>query len=528
MTQSIGRTRVHVHAHAFAELAVQLHDTPTTAETADAVVRYAIPAIGCDHAGIALQDTNGVITIGTVSSDVPRQLYDAQIYHGDGPMIAAIQHSVVLHIPSAAGETRWPAWSRRAVELGVGSVVHLPLRSGNATLGALSVYKEACRGFSDDDLAIAHVLARHASIAVATAQRREDMTTTIDARKLVGQAMGILMEHYDLDSERAFAVLQRYAEASGLKLQQAAEHVTADRRFRRSKQASAPRRSTVLDNALVAAPFARSRPDPSGLRDMAIHLHGRGVERGMMSGMEDARPKVPVDADSFSAADSAAGASADGFAQLASELHGSEGVEETVETVVQFALQALNCSHAGVALARRGQPEVPAATDPVVAQIYQWQMEAGRGPLVESMREHTTLLVRDTGTDERWPDWAGKVRSLGVRSVLDVPLTTAAGTVGVLGLYSVVPDAFSDDDEAIAHILARHASVAVATARNEENMAQAVDARKLVGQAMGILMERYDVNGDQAFAILKRYSQDTNTKLRDVAQHLIDTRRLPR
>ena len=59
-------------------------------------------------------------------------------------------------------------------------------------------------------------------------------------------------------------------------------------------------------------------------------------------------------------------------------------------------------------------------------------------------------------------------------------------------------------------------------------MAAAVDARKLVGEAMGILMERYDVNGDQAFAILRRYSQDTNTKLRDVAQQLIDTRKLPR
>jgi GAF domain-containing protein len=144
------------------------------------------------------------------------------------------------------------------------------------------------------------------------------------------------------------------------------------------------------------------------------------------------------------------------------------------------------------------------------------------------MRGEATLLVRDTATERRWPEWAAKVLSLGVRSVLDVPLSTAAGTVGILGLYNVEPDAFSADDEAIAHILARHASVAVATARNEESMAQAVDARKLVGQAMGILMERHGLDGDRAFAILKRYSQDTNTKLRDVAQELIDTRRLPR
>ncbi|GAB2642783.1 GAF and ANTAR domain-containing protein [Kribbella swartbergensis] len=219
---------------------------------------------------------------------------------------------------------------------------------------------------------------------------------------------------------------------------------------------------------------------------------------------------------------------ADRFAQLALELHDSAGVAETVEAVVQFALQALNCSHAGVALAVRGRPEVPATTEPMVTEIYEWQMAGGDGPLVEVMRSRETLLIRDTATEQRWPDWSAKVLSLGVRSVLDVPLTTSTGTVGVMGLYSMEPDAFSVDDVAIAHILARHASVAVATARNEATMAQAVDARKLVGQAMGILMERYGVDGDRAFAILKRYSQDTNTKLRDVAQQLIDTRRLPR
>ncbi|GAB2566314.1 GAF and ANTAR domain-containing protein [Kribbella endophytica] len=223
--------------------------------------------------------------------------------------------------------------------------------------------------------------------------------------------------------------------------------------------------------------------------------------------------------------------SADAFAQLAIELHDAPGVEETIDAVVQFALQALNCTYAGVVLHRRGsRPEVAAVTDPVVAEVYDLQIDDEAGPLVTALRERTNVLIRDTSTDPRWPKWAAKVAQLGVRSVLDVPLTTGTGStasVGVLGLYSPQPDAFGTDDEAIAQILARHASIAVATARHEETMAQAVDARKLVGQAMGILMERFDVDGDRAFAILKRYSQDTNTKLRDVAQHLIDTRKLP-
>lgn len=222
---------------------------------------------------------------------------------------------------------------------------------------------------------------------------------------------------------------------------------------------------------------------------------------------------------------------ADTFARLAIELHDAPNVEETVEAVVQFALQALNCSYAGVALSTRGsRPEIAAVTDPVVADVYDLQIDSEAGPLVTAMREQTTVLIRDTTTDQRWPVWAGKVAALGVRSVLDVPLAAGAAPnnrVGVLGLYSPEPDAFRTDDEAVAHILARHAAVAVATARQEQTMANAIDARKLVGQAMGILMERFTVDADRAFAILKRYSQDSNTKLRDVAQQLIDTRKLP-
>jgi GAF domain-containing protein len=227
----------------------------------------------------------------------------------------------------------------------------------------------------------------------------------------------------------------------------------------------------------------------------------------------------------------AAPTSADAFAQLAVELHDAPGVEETVDAVVQFALQALNCMYAGVTLYVRGsRPEVAAVTDPVVSDVYELQISSDVGPLITALRDRDSVLIRDTTKDERWPKWAAKVAGLGVRSVLDVPLTTGDASlsiVGVLGLYSAEPDAFGEDDEAIAQILARHASVAVASARHEETMAQAVDARKLVGQAMGILMERFDVDGDRAFAILKRYSQDTNTKLRDVAQQLIDTRKLP-
>ncbi|ADB29827.1 ANTAR domain protein with unknown sensor [Kribbella flavida DSM 17836] len=218
---------------------------------------------------------------------------------------------------------------------------------------------------------------------------------------------------------------------------------------------------------------------------------------------------------------------ADVFARLAVELHEEPGVEETVEAVLQFALQAVTCTYAGLLSRHHGRLTTLAVTDPVVEQCDKLQLDTGQGPALELLRGCETVLVPDTLKDDRWPDWAPQAAALGLRSLLCVRLWAGGVTHGVLQLINAEPDGFEPDDDAVAHILARHASVALATARQEESLRQAVDARKLIGQAQGILMERFGVDADQAFAVLRRYSQNSNTKLRDVAEQLIQTRRLP-
>ena len=114
-----------------------------------------------------------------------------------------------------------------------------------------------------------------------------------------------------------------------------------------------------------------------------------------------------------------------------------------------------------------------------------------------------------------------------MHSILSIRLHTSGQTLGGLNFYAGQRHRFSDDDIALAHIFGQHASVALATARREEGLRTAIDARHLIGQAQGILMERFGLSGDQAFAVLRRYSQDNNVRLRSVAERIIETRRLP-
>jgi GAF domain-containing protein len=219
---------------------------------------------------------------------------------------------------------------------------------------------------------------------------------------------------------------------------------------------------------------------------------------------------------------------ADDFADLAVRLHDEPTVVETLDLVVQSAIKAIDCQYAGVVLFHgRKQAETAASTDPLVAGIDQVQIECAEGPGLDLVSERPIVVVRDTTVERRWERWAGKVAALGVRSVLTARLAAGDTNVGTLNLYHSKPDAFDTDDEAIASIFARHAAVALANARQAENLWVAIDARKLVGQAQGILMERFDLNADQAFSVLLRYSQHRNLKLRDVANLLVTRRQLP-
>ncbi len=222
----------------------------------------------------------------------------------------------------------------------------------------------------------------------------------------------------------------------------------------------------------------------------------------------------------------------DGFAaelsEMALRMHDERTVDETLDRILEFALKAVECAYAGVIFVdRRGTVETVAATHPLVATLDKVQLECKEGPDLDVLHDRYSLIVSDTRLERRWPNWASRVSAAGIRSLLSVRLYTDSERVGTLNLYDPEPDRFDIADQEVAHIFARHAAVALSSARNVENLWQAVDSRKIIGQAQGILMERYDLSPEQAFSVLSRYSQQKNLKLRLVAERLISSRSLP-
>lgn len=132
----------------------------------------------------------------------------------------------------------------------------------------------------------------------------------------------------------------------------------------------------------------------------------------------------------------------------------------------------------------------------------------------------------DITLDNRWPRWIPETVAHGIRAVISVILHRESGPLGCLNLYWHEPHDIDSDDLDIARLAAMHASIELAHHRNEVELWRAIDARHLIGQAQGLLMAQFGIDTAQAFALLRRLSQNTNTKLSKVAEQIVADRRL--
>ncbi|WP_194846573.1 GAF and ANTAR domain-containing protein [Mumia zhuanghuii] len=215
------------------------------------------------------------------------------------------------------------------------------------------------------------------------------------------------------------------------------------------------------------------------------------------------------------------------LAGLVEELHAADTTQETAEQVIKYLCEILEMDHAAVTMIRGGgRLDTVAATAGVAVRADELQVELGEGPCLSDSWDQT-LRSGDLSAETRWPRWTQAVADMGLASLLGVSLSPDGRRMGVVTLYSKEPRFFDDDDAALAHVFARHASLALAKAEHQANLVFALDARKLIGQAQGILMERFGLDDHRAFEVLRRYSQHHNLKLRAVAEMLVSTRNLP-
>ena len=212
------------------------------------------------------------------------------------------------------------------------------------------------------------------------------------------------------------------------------------------------------------------------------------------------------------------------FGDLAVTLEEQPDAESTLEAIVASSVDLVpGARWAGISMieGRQVRPRVP--TDPLVAELDQLQTTLDDGPCLDALHEHHTVEIQNMTTEMRWPQFTHAAAERGVRSMLSFQLFVHSGTLGALNLYGGETNVFDEDSHVMGLVLAHHASAALAGANAESQLHRALDSRDVIGQAKGLLMQRNGVTGLHAFKMLVKASQDTRSKLIDVARWLVDT-----
>jgi GAF domain-containing protein len=217
------------------------------------------------------------------------------------------------------------------------------------------------------------------------------------------------------------------------------------------------------------------------------------------------------------------------LSQLGAVLFTRTQLDELLHLTASLGRESIGGARSvSVSLLHEGRFTTPASSDEGAVRVDAVQYEGNGGPCVEAAREGRRVDVCDEAGWSRWPEVHREARKQGLGSVMSLPLTADGSTIGALNVYSDRPKGFDPAEIERGSKFARVASVVLANAEafaTREAMAaqlrEALETRDIIGQAKGILMERETISGEQAFDVLRRASQATNVKLRELASRYV-------
>jgi GAF domain-containing protein len=217
------------------------------------------------------------------------------------------------------------------------------------------------------------------------------------------------------------------------------------------------------------------------------------------------------------------------MADVARELQAEPDERQTLGRITKTAVGVVHgCISASITLTTRKRGlQSRAATDVAAEQADARQYELDEGPCLMSALERQPVYSGNLDQDERFPRWGPCAVALGFRSALAVQLFTDDQVYGALNLYSSERYAFTERAQEEARALAAHAAVALDAQRQVEGLSVAVGNRTVIGQAQGIVMERYGLSAQRAFDLLCRLASTEERKLSAVAEAIVRTRELP-
>jgi GAF domain-containing protein len=193
------------------------------------LARRVIP--GVDEASVSLV-AHDKATTAAYTGQLALDLDETQYGRGYGPCLEAAVGEEMREITDAREETRWPEYTRVAVERGSLSSMSVPVPVRAGIHGALNLYAMDAHAFDDHARHNARAFASYAAVAVhnmhlyeSTRELAENLDLAMKHRAVIEQAKGILMSQRRCDATEAFNLLAGASQRSNRKLRDIAQGI---------------------------------------------------------------------------------------------------------------------------------------------------------------------------------------------------------------------------------------------------------------------------------------------------------------
>ena len=196
-------------------------------------------------------------------------------------------------------------------------------------------------------------------------------------------------------------------------------------------------------------------------------------------------------------------------------------LDATLSGITAAAVELIpEVDYASISIRRDERIETVNATDDSLLPLDAKQYELHEGPCYDAASKDDRVVATRLGSDARFPRYGPFAAESGIYAQAAFRLFERGTIQGALNLYSGRLGAFADLEQ-LAVLFRSHAAMAIAYAYDIRNLNEALETRTAIGKAVGIVMERYQLSDERAFAFLTRLSQHRNVKLRQVAEEIV-------
>ncbi|WP_395110173.1 GAF and ANTAR domain-containing protein [Actinomadura sp. SCN-SB] len=224
------------------------------------------------------------------------------------------------------------------------------------------------------------------------------------------------------------------------------------------------------------------------------------------------------------------------FVELADTLVLDFDLIDFLQRLAERCVELLEVEAAGILLTDQADAlQVIAASTDQARLLELFQLQSRQGPCMDCFATGRPVKVADLAADpDRWPIFTPVALDAGFSGVLALPMRLRERVIGAMNLFTATSTGPSSGAatkiEQLGQAMADVATIGILGQRAahehhllSQQLQIALNSRVIIEQAKGVLAERHQISVDQAFAALRTHARNTNRKLTDLAQAVIDS-----